>query len=93
MFLKSPFRKKPCSSYGATIELYNTDGSQGAARAAAIGAGNIFLFRGGFGTLDSCKRIEPDERSVSPGRGYIKWLDLLKKQTGICNLRVNLCSA
>jgi xylulokinase len=39
MFLSPLFGESLASLTGATIELYNTDGSQGAARAAAVGAG------------------------------------------------------
>lgn len=39
MFLSPIFRKTLATITGASIELYNTDGAQGAARGAALGAG------------------------------------------------------
>jgi xylulokinase len=39
MFLSPVFRETLAGVSGATIELYNTDGSQGAAKGAGLGAG------------------------------------------------------
>jgi len=44
----------------ATVELYNTDGSQGAARGAGVGAGIYKDFTEAFSGLRKIKTIEPD---------------------------------
>ena len=59
MFLSPIFRETLAGVSGATIELYDTDGSAGAARGAGIGAG---VYRDGaeaFATLERLAVIEP----------------------------------
>ena len=59
MFLSPIFRETLAGVSGATIELYDTDGSAGAARGAGIGAG---VYRDGaeaFATLVRLAVIEP----------------------------------
>ena len=87
MFLSSLFGKSLATLTGATIELYNTDGAQGAARAAAIGAGIYFSFEEAFEGLTVVERVEPDKDLLPVlEESYNTWLDLLKKHTG--NLHV-----
>jgi xylulokinase len=80
MFLSSIFRESLASITGASIELYNTDGSQGAARAAGIGAG-IFSSPGeAFGGLNMVERIEPVKGMLSAlEEAYSKWEDKLQR--------------
>ena len=42
------FREAFCNITGATVELYNTDGAQGAARGAGIGSGVYADFKEAF---------------------------------------------
>ncbi len=80
MFLSKIFRESLASITGASIELYNTDGSQGAARAAGIGAG-IFASSGeAFGGLNIIERVEPD-KGMLPAleEAYSKWADNLDR--------------
>ena len=79
MFLSPVFRESLAAVTGATIELYNTDGSQGAARAAGIGAG-IFKNPGeAFSGLQVIQTIEPDEKLIQPlQEAYTAWSNLLQ---------------
>ena len=61
MFLSDLFSQTLATLTGAVIELYNTDGSLGAARGAAIGAGLFGSPKEAFAGLKMVKRIEPDK--------------------------------
>ena len=65
MFLSPLFRNTLAGVSGATIELYDTDGSVGAAKGAGIGAGIYKDSNEAFATLDKLQVIEPeaDKRS------------------------------
>ncbi len=51
MFLSPIFRETLANCTGVGIELYETDGAQGAARGAAVGAGLYASFREAFISL------------------------------------------
>lgn len=78
LFLSPLFRDILSSITGANIELYNTDGSQGAARGAGIGAGIYKNAEESFKGLSLIKTIEPEN-----GKNYVDiynhWKDLLYK--------------
>lgn len=60
MFLSPVFRQTLADVSGATIELYDTDGSVGAAKGAGIGAG-IYKDRDeAFASLELLGTVEPD---------------------------------
>ena len=61
MFLSPLFRDTLAGVSGATIELYDTDGSVGAAKGAGIGAGIYKDNNEAFATLEKLQVIEPDE--------------------------------
>lgn len=63
MFLSPIFRNTLSSISGATIELYNTDGSIGAARGAGIGIGFYKTFEDAFLSLKKLETINPDEKN------------------------------
>lgn len=63
MFLSNVFRETFANTTGATIELYNTDGAQGAARGSGIGAGIYKNFNDAFVGFSKIKTIEPDKSS------------------------------
>ena len=65
MFLSDLFSQTLATLTGAVIELYNTDGSLGAARGAAIGAGLFKSPKEAFGGLTLIKKIEPDTKIKS----------------------------
>ena len=60
MFLSPVFAQAFANTTGATIELFNTDGAQGAARAAGVGAGLYASTDESFKGLKLLERIEPE---------------------------------
>ncbi len=74
MFLSPLFSEAFATISGATVELFNTDGSQGAARGAGIGAGIYKNASEAFAGLKSVKIIEPDTSLKSAYQeAYDKW--------------------
>ena len=59
MFLSPLFREAFANTTSAIVELYNTDGAQGAARGAGVGAGIYNNFEEAFTGLKSIETIEP----------------------------------
>jgi len=83
MFLSSLFGKAFACVTNAVVELYNTDGSAGAARGAGIGLGFYKDFSQAFDGLKSTRTIEPDEKlGALYKEAYANWLEALKKVTG-----------
>jgi len=79
MFLSPIFRETLANVTGASIELYETDGSIGAARGAAIGAGFYRSFDEAFTSLKKLEIIDPDPLTyVLVSEAYNKWLNGLK---------------
>lgn len=60
MFLSPIFRDTLCGVTGATIELFDTDGSVGAAKGAGIGMGYYKTAEEAFTTLNRLQVITPD---------------------------------
>ncbi|NLT51375.1 MAG: carbohydrate kinase [Ignavibacteria bacterium] len=60
MFLSPVFRKTIASISGAEIQLYNTNGALGAARAAAYGAGFYSSLKDAFENLKCLETVYPD---------------------------------
>ena len=80
MFLSDIFRKTLATISGATIELYNTDGAQGAARGAGVGAGIYKDFNEAFAGLKKLSTIEPDKAmKAEVQEAYFNWKNLLNK--------------
>lgn len=80
MFLSDIFRQTLAGVSGATIELYDTDGSVGAAKGAGIGAGIYKDNNEAFATLDKLMVIEPNEAKRSEYlNAYSEWKSQLKK--------------
>ena len=66
---------------GASVELYNTDGAQGAARAAGLGAGIYKNTDEAFVGLHTVKTIDPDTNTQQQYQeAYQKWLSYLHKE-------------
>jgi xylulokinase len=81
MFLSPLFAEAFATITGATVELYNTDGSQGAARGAGIGAGIYKGAEDAFVGLEPVKAIQPNEKLASAYQdAYARWEDVLKGQ-------------
>jgi len=74
LFLSPIFRQTLSNITGATIELYNTDGSIGAARGAGIGVGIYKNAEEAFGSLKKIMTITPEEKDVlATQEAYHKW--------------------
>ena len=71
MFMSDVFCQTLAGVSGATIELYETDGSLGAARGAGIGAGIYGSFEEAFQTLEKRKVIEPSDGAYA--EAYAAW--------------------
>ena len=74
MFLSPIFRNTLAGVTGATIELYDTDGSVGAAKGAGIGAGIYKDNNEAFATLEKLQIIEPVETDrAAYADAYERW--------------------
>jgi xylulokinase len=81
MFLNPMFRGTLASVTGATIDLYNTDGSVGAAKGAGIGAGIYKDNNEAFATLEHVATVEPDLKNQQAYLdAYARWSECLKKE-------------
>ena len=82
MFLSPLFRDTLASVSGATIELYETDGSVGAAKGAGMGCGIYKDHDEAFATLKRLAVIEPDEaRRAEYLQAYANWKATLTQVT------------
>ena len=82
MFLSPIFRDTLAGVTGATIELYDTDGSVGAAKGAGMGAGIYKDNNEAFATLDKLAVIEPDVANKAAYEdAYQRWLECMDKLT------------
>ena len=80
MFLSPLFRDTLAGVSGATIELYETDGSVGAAKGAGMGCGLYKDNNEAFATLKKLAVIEPDEKNREAYRcAYAAWKEQLGK--------------
>lgn len=79
MFLSPLFCEAFANTTGATIELFNTDGAQGAARAAGVGAGYFANTDESFKGLKIVDRIVPNpELQTVYKEAYADWLKHLQ---------------
>ncbi|MHB8854465.1 MAG: xylulokinase [Ignavibacteriaceae bacterium] len=75
MYLSKIFRDTISTLSGAVIQLYNTDGSLGAARAAAYGAGFYASLNEAFKGLECLMTVEPDIQNKDQYlSAYNNWL-------------------
>lgn len=80
MFLSPLFRETLATVSGATIELYDTDGSLGAARGAGFGAGIYSSLEEAFAGLEKISTIKPDENlRAEMLKAYDRWNKELQK--------------
>ena len=80
MFLSPIFRDTLAGVTGATIELYDTDGSVGAAKGAGMGAGIYKNNTEAFATLEKLAVIEPNKSARQEyADAYAKWKYRLEK--------------
>ncbi len=79
MFLSDVFCGTFAAVTGATVELYNTDGAQGAARGAGIGAGIYKNYEEAFVGFECVKKIAPDVKMQSAYKNaYENWRSKLE---------------
>lgn len=82
MFLSPIFRDTLASVSGATIKLYETDGSVGAARGAGIGAGIYKDAAEAFDSLKLIKEITPAADRTPYLEAYARWKAVLAEKLG-----------
>ena len=80
MFQSRIFRETLAGVSGATIELYNTDGSVGAAKGAGIGAGIYRNAQEAFATLERLEVVLPQHEDAYQA-AYEAWKAHLKSNT------------
>jgi len=74
MFLSNLFAEAFSNTTGASIELVNTDGAQGAARAAGLGAGLYKNSDQCFRGLTVLQKVEPNQSLQKQyGEAYSNW--------------------
>lgn len=74
MFKSPLFSTTIATVLGASVELFETDGAQGAARGGAIGAGLYASFSDAFASLSRKATIDPDSNAVnSTAEAYAEW--------------------
>jgi len=76
MFQSRVFREALSGVSGATIELYNTDGSVGAAKGAGIGAGIYRNAQEAFSTLERLEVVLPQHEDAYRA-AYVAWKERL----------------
>ena len=78
--IRSPiFRDTLAGVTEATIELYDTDGSVGAAKGAGIGAGIYKSTEEAFSSLKKIQIIEPDTKNIAAYQeAYARWKGILE---------------
>ena len=81
MFLSLLFAQVFATVTKSVVELYNTDGSQGAARGAGIGAGIYKGAEDAYVGLAPIRTIEPDRKIASAyQKVYQQWKNVLKNE-------------
>lgn len=80
MFLSPLFHHTLAGVTGATIELYDTDGSVGAAKGAGMGAGIYANHNEAFATLERLQLIEPNlQEREQYDEAYSRWKSCLEQ--------------
>ncbi|MEZ4900759.1 MAG: FGGY family carbohydrate kinase [Spirosomataceae bacterium] len=83
LFLSPLFREAFSNTTGATIELYDTDGAQGAARGAGIGIG-IYDEKSAFTGLNQIATVTPEVLLQEKySESYAVWEKALKEKISI----------
>lgn len=86
MFLSPVFRETLANITEATIEMYDTDGSQGAARGAGIGSGFYNSSVEAFTGLKKRMTVEPSKEMLQPsGEAFTRWVQVLNKNLRLEN--------
>jgi xylulokinase len=84
MFLSPIFAETFATATGAIVELFDTDGSQGAARGAGIGAGVYKSYKEAFTGLRAVNIVKPNSSLAAPlQEAYAKWRRRVELQTSM----------
>jgi xylulokinase len=84
LFLSKVFREAFVNTCNINLEIYNTDGSQGAARGAGIGAGYYSSFNDAFKGLRKIDSINTNKILVGKYNDiYLKWKSNLSRMIEI----------
>ncbi len=74
MFLSQVFAQTFANASGCTIELYNTDGAIGAARAAGVGSGYYSSIAESFTGMERIRMVEPNPSDLPRTQAtYQRW--------------------
>jgi xylulokinase len=80
MFLSPVFREIFANTTNTTIELYNTDGAQGAARAAGVGTGHFKNYEESYIGMEKLEQIIPEKHLQQQyAEIYDSWKTALEK--------------
>lgn len=83
MFLSPLFREAFVNMNQVSLELYDTDGAQGAARGAGLGAGLFKDTKNAFVGLQKLASYNPDQSLTEAyGEVFSRWEDYLKRVLG-----------
>jgi len=83
LFRSELFASTFASAVGAPVELFDTDGAQGAARGAGIGAGAFETFEEAFRGLRRIRAVDPDPALAQPlDDAYGRWKEALGRILG-----------
>ena len=75
MFLSEVFAGAFANTIGCKLELYNTDGASGAARAAGVGAGIYKEFESSFRGIHMIRSVQPEKKKMDVYQdAYQRWL-------------------
>lgn len=78
MFLSDVFARAFANTTEAAVEMFETDGAEGAARGAALGSGYYASAKEAFGGLTRVAVVEPEADAVARYRdAYQQWVALL----------------
>ena len=81
MFQSSLFREAFVNTTGTTLELYKTDGAEGAARGAGVGAGLFSNLDEAFSSLQRLDVTEPETKKLNQYEEYYqKWVEKLEQE-------------
>ncbi len=81
MFKSSVFTEAFAAAAGIAVELFRTDGAQGAARGAGVGAGIYRDMDEAFGSFEPCRVFEPDPpQAEAYRRAFFVWREALGEQ-------------
>jgi xylulokinase len=79
MFLSEVFAQSLVNASGVSVELYDTDGSKGAALGAGIGLGYFGTPQEAFSNMKKIGEVNPDSQALQTQEAYQSWEEALNK--------------